>query len=222
MQGTTHKGAWHCRFELTSVDNGRVPNPLVSCQTKFRGRQMVTIPMFNCRNVLLGRFPPTKDHSRLLNSCIVLMSDIFVSPMQQDSSNRFRSRWQLTFTKHIWPSLDRRWAANTVSPHRAPKPQRPDPDLGGSPVPTVSAGKCVNKKRVISPANPMGNIDKYEYMISFKKNKYCMLKKRKWCEKSSVGCIVLLLSLFWWFLIYPFLGKDDDLRTTSLILPQES
>lgn len=77
MQGTTHKGAWHCRFELTSVDNGRVPNPLVSCQTKFRGRQMVTIPMFNCRNVLLGRFPPTKDHSRLLNSCIVLMSDIF-------------------------------------------------------------------------------------------------------------------------------------------------
>ena len=131
MQGTTHKGAWHSGFELTSVDNGRVPKPLVSCQTKFRGRQMVTIPMFNCRNVLLGRFPPTKDHSRLLNSCIVLMSDIFVSPMQQDSSNRFRSRWQLTFTKHIWPSLDRRWAANTVSPHRAPKPQRPDPDLGG-------------------------------------------------------------------------------------------
>lgn len=108
--------------------------------------------------------------------------------------------------------------------------------FGGSPVPTVSAGKCLNKKRVISPANPMGNIDKYEYMISFKKNKYCMLKKRKWCEKSSVGCIVLLVTFLTLVILdLPLFGKrwcsSDRIsspkrgwtkKTTSLILPRES
>ena len=71
MQGTTHKGAWHCGFELTSVDNGRVPNPFVSYQTKFRGRQMVTMPCSTAATSFLAGSP----HSSLLNSCIVLMMD---------------------------------------------------------------------------------------------------------------------------------------------------
>lgn len=159
--------------------------------------------------------------------------------MQQDSSNRFRSRWQLTFTKHIWPSLDRRWAANTVSPHRAPKPQRPDPDLGGPLFQRFRLGNVEQKTRHFHSKSNGKYREvwvQYEYMISFKKNKYCMLKKRKWCEKSSVGCIVLLVTFLTLVILdLPLFGKrwcsSDRIsspnrgwtkKTTSLILPRES
>ena len=67
----------------------------------------------------------------------------------------------------------------------------------------------------------MGNIDKYESSMSTwfplrKTNTACWRNKNDAKNQVLDASFFWWLSLLWWFLIYPFLGKDDALRTGFL------